>query len=115
MFLIEKAVEEQATQMDSVYHGEHLEAVVIGGKGGMGSWIARFLNGQGHHVSVVDPEGAASPFAEVTMRSPEVESADLVVVAVPMDATAEVLHEIALPGPGEWSRKCAVSRRISNQ
>ena len=54
-FLIEKAVEEQATLRDVVYAGDALDTVVIGGKGGMGRWIGRFLAGQGHRVRVVDP------------------------------------------------------------
>ncbi len=38
-FLIEKAVEEQATLRDAVYSGDALDTVVVGGKGGMGRWI----------------------------------------------------------------------------
>ena len=39
LFLIAKAVEEQATLMDTDYRGDQLRTLVIGGKGGMGSWI----------------------------------------------------------------------------
>ncbi len=113
MFLIEKAVEEQATLMDSVYNGDHLETVVAGGRGGMGAWVARFLHGQGHRVSVLDPGSSECPFPEVESNSPEVESADLVVVAVPMDATAEVLLEISATRPrGVVAEMCSLKQHL---
>ncbi len=52
MLLIEKAVEEQATARDTAYRGDALDTLVVGGKGGMGRWIARFLLGQGHRVRI---------------------------------------------------------------
>lgn len=94
-FLIGKAVEEQAAHRDTVYQGNALRTLVVGGKGGMGSWIARFLRGQGHRVSVVDPDPSETEFVEVDALAPAAEQADLVVVAVPMSVCAEVLEELA--------------------
>jgi chorismate mutase/prephenate dehydrogenase len=93
-FLIEKAVEEQATQRDATFSGDSLDTVVIGGKGGMGRWIARFLAGQGHRVRVLDPAPDATPFEEVDDVA-SAESADVVMVAVPMSVCAPLLDELA--------------------
>jgi chorismate mutase/prephenate dehydrogenase len=94
-FLISKAVEEQAVQRDTVYQGNALRALVIGGKGGMGRWIARFLRGQGHRVTICDPGPAESDFAEVADLSAAAPESDLIVVAVPMSVCSEVLGNLA--------------------
>ncbi len=99
LFLIDKAVEEQATLMDSAYHGDQLRALVVGGKGGMGSWIAKFLGSQGHRVTVFDPAENATPFPEDRSLREGVGDVDLIIVAVPMGDTAEVLEEIAALKP----------------
>lgn len=89
-FLIEKAVEEQAVQQEVRWAGDALEVLVLGGKGGMGRWISRFLAGQGHRVRVFDPAPEASRFETVESLAAAAD-ADLVVLAVPMSACAEVL------------------------
>ena len=76
LFLIDKAVEEQATLLDSAYQGDQLQTLVVGGKGGMGSWMAAFLNGQGHRVSVFDPASGPCPFHEVSELTEAVRSAE---------------------------------------
>jgi chorismate mutase/prephenate dehydrogenase len=94
-FLIGKAVEEQAVHLDTRYQGDALQTLVVGGKGGMGRWIARFLQGQGHHVLIHDPAPDASELEEVPSLFPAAEAVDLIVVAVPMSACASVLEELA--------------------
>jgi len=94
VFLIQKAVEEQATLRDVQYTGDALDSLVIGGKGGMGRWIGRFLAGQGHRVRVLDPSPDESPFPEVDDLEAAKE-ADLIMVAVPMSACADLLQQIA--------------------
>jgi chorismate mutase/prephenate dehydrogenase len=99
LFLIERAVEEQAALMDSEYSGDQLRTLVVGGKGGMGSWIAKFLAGQGHRVSILDPAPSESPFREIEDLGQGAAEADLVVVAVPMGDMEDVLAEIAAVRP----------------
>jgi prephenate dehydrogenase/chorismate mutase len=94
-FLIRKAVEEQAVQRDTVYQGNALRALVIGGKGGMGRWIARLLRGQGHRVTIHDPDPAQTDFREVADLSAAAPQADLIIIAVPMSVCSEVLEELA--------------------
>lgn len=94
-YLIGKAVEEQAAHRDTVYQGNALRTLVIGGKGGMGRWIARLLRGQGHRVRVFDPDPSDSDFVEVGNLEKAAPETDLIVIAVPMTACAQVLKELA--------------------
>jgi chorismate mutase/prephenate dehydrogenase len=98
VFLIQKAVEEQATLRDVQYTGDVLDTLVVGGKGGMGRWIGRFLRGQGHTVQVFDPAPDGCPFPEVDTLDAATD-ADIVMVAVPMSSCAEVLEELAKVKP----------------
>jgi chorismate mutase/prephenate dehydrogenase len=93
-FLIGKAVEEQAAHRDTHYQGDALRAVVVGGKGGMGRWTARFLRGQGHRVIIHDPAPVNSEFDEVDRLEKAID-ADLFIIAVPMSACGGVLEELA--------------------
>jgi chorismate mutase/prephenate dehydrogenase len=112
-FLIEKAVEEQATLRDVLYAGDALDSVVVGGKGGMGRWIARFLHGQGHRVRIHDPAPGESPFPEVESLE-AARQADLVMVAVPMSVCATVLHELAEIEPrGVIAEMCSFKSHLA--
>ena len=113
LFLIERAVEEQAALMDSDYQGDQLRVLVVGGKGGMGSWIARFLAGQGHRVSILDPAPSESPFLEIEDLGEGAAEADLVVAAVPMDEMEHVLEEIAAVQPqGVVAEMCSLKGHL---
>jgi chorismate mutase/prephenate dehydrogenase len=111
-FLIGKAVEEQAVHRDTHYQGDALRAVVVGGKGGMGRWTARFLRGQGHRVTIYDPAPSASEFTETDDLAAAVD-ADLIVIAVPMSACAEVLEELSALGvTGVVAEMCSLKGHL---
>jgi len=111
-FLIEKAVEEQATLRDAVYSGDALDTVVVGGKGGMGRWIGRFLAGQGHRVRVVDPSSDETPFEEIGSLA-EVVDADVIMVAVPMTVCPGILDELgALQPRGVVAEMCSLKTHL---
>jgi chorismate mutase/prephenate dehydrogenase len=113
LFLIQKAVEEQATLRDVQYAGDALDTLVIGGKGGMGRWIARFLAGQGHRVRILDPAAATTPFPEVSGLA-AARDADLVMVAVPMSACTDVLLELADAAPrGVIAEMCSFKSHLT--
>lgn len=112
-FLISKAVEEQAVQRDTVYQGNALRALVVGGKGGMGRWIARFLRGQGHRVTIHDPDPAESDFPEVADLSAVAIEADLIVIAVPMSVCPQVLENLAQLGvKGVVAEMCSLKGHL---
>ena len=94
VFLIERSAEQQAAVLDTVYQGNHLRCLVIGGKGGMGSWTAAFLGNQGHEVVIYDPAPGDSPYQQVETLQ-DGSTAQLIVVAVPMTDCAMVLDELA--------------------
>jgi prephenate dehydrogenase/chorismate mutase len=112
-FLIDKAVEEQAMFMDTTYQGDFLDALVIGGKGGMGKWIAGFLRGQGHRVEIIDPSTGESPFREAESLEAGVEKADLIVLSVPMTVCPKVLEELAELRPkGVVAELCSLKSHL---
>lgn len=112
LFLIEKAVEEQATARDAAYRGGELSALVVGGKGGMGRWTVRFLLGQGHRVQVYDPSPGDSPADEVDSLA-HAADVDLILVAVPMSACADVLRELAATRPrGVIAEMCSLKGHL---
>ncbi len=111
-FLIEKAVEEQATLRDAVYSGDALDTVVVGGKGGMGRWIARFLAGQGHRVRVVDPAPGETPFEEMGSLADAID-ADLIMVAVPMTVCLGIMDELGGLRPrGVVAEMCSLKTHL---
>jgi chorismate mutase/prephenate dehydrogenase len=113
LFLIQKAVEEQATLRDVQYAGDALETLVIGGKGGMGRWIARFLAGQGHRVRILDPSAATTSFPEASGIA-AARDADLVMVAVPMSSCVDVLLELADVAPrGVIAEMCSLKSHLT--
>lgn len=74
--------------------------LVIGGCGHMGRWFVRYLGAQGFRVEIADPHGEGPPgvvrhhdWRAVTLDH------ELIVVAAPMPATAEILHALAAAPP----------------
>lgn len=76
-------------------HGHGQRALVIGGAGRMGRWLAAFLNGQGFDVIIADPaleSDGVSRFANWRDAPTDV---SVIVVAAPLRISAEVLGELA--------------------
>jgi chorismate mutase / prephenate dehydrogenase len=94
LFLIERSLETQAPILESAYAGNRLKALVVGGAGGMGRWLAGFLDGQGHEVQVYDVVDGESPWPRCADLGEGVLWADLVLVSVPMSACSSVLESI---------------------
>jgi chorismate mutase/prephenate dehydrogenase len=82
--------------------GEGRRALVIGGAGRMGAWFARFLHSQGYAVEVADPAPLPADLAALAHRTDWTEGPlthDLLVVAAPLRATADILHALAARRP----------------
>ncbi|HVL48044.1 MAG TPA: prephenate dehydrogenase/arogenate dehydrogenase family protein [Candidatus Thermoplasmatota archaeon] len=69
-------------------------ALVVGGRGAMGSWFCEFLDSKGMSVAVSDPRGAHANYAAVGDYRDAAGSFDVVVVAVPPAAAANVLDRL---------------------
>ncbi|MGN6106550.1 MAG: prephenate dehydrogenase/arogenate dehydrogenase family protein [Kofleriaceae bacterium] len=82
--------------------GSGRRVLVIGGAGHMGRWFVRYLGAQGFTVEIADPSGDGPP-GVVHHRDWRAVPLDheLIVLAAPMPATAEILEQLAsAPPPG---------------
>jgi chorismate mutase/prephenate dehydrogenase len=88
------ATQEQA-RVAAQAHGSGKRALVIGGHGKMGGWFAEFLASQGFRVAIADPRGSSPGFDRVVDWQTDPLDFDLIVLATPLSATAELLQVLA--------------------
>jgi chorismate mutase/prephenate dehydrogenase len=79
--------------------GSGQRVLVIGGAGHMGRWFVRYLAAQGFAVEIADP--GDGPIGITNHRDWRATALDheLIVIAAPMPATAEILHAMAASPP----------------
>src|ERR1700690_735693 len=80
-------------------YGSGKRALIIGGRGKMGGWFADFLASQGFRVQVGDPAGALQGFDYIADWQSDSLDQDLIVLATPLGATAELLTVLAGRAP----------------
>lgn len=80
-------------------HGQGQRALVIGGLGRMGVWMSRYLDMVGYDVDVADTAAGDTPFNRVDNWEAVVNDYDLVVVAVPLRPSNDVLLRLAALQP----------------
>jgi chorismate mutase/prephenate dehydrogenase len=80
-------------------HGSGKRALVIGGRGKMGGWFADFLASQGFRVAIADPAGAVPQFDYVADWREDPLDQDVIVLATPLGATAQLLETLATRAP----------------
>lgn len=100
--LIHHSLENQEThKLTSSDHGSGQRALVIGGMGRMGGWTVRFLDAVGFEVDIADVSKAQGDFRRVDEWEPRAGDYDLIVVAVTLRPSNEILHRLAeLRPPG---------------
>ncbi len=76
-------------------HGQGQRALVIGGLGRMGVWMSRYLDMVGYSVDVADQATGSSPFGQVEDWQAVVNDYDLIVVAVPLRPSNDILMRLA--------------------
>src|SRR5512137_3073491 len=79
--------------------GSGRSALVIGGRGKMGRWMADFLASQGFRIVVSDPVGEVPGYEWRTDWSDGALEEDLIVVATPLRVSASILEELAARRP----------------
>jgi chorismate mutase / prephenate dehydrogenase len=79
--------------------GSGRRALVIGGAGKMGHWMADFLASQGFAVSIADPSGTVAGYECVADWSQTDLAHDLIVVATPLKIADGVLKALAARKP----------------
>lgn len=75
-------------------------ALVIGGSGRMGGWLLRFLGSQGFAVAIADPAPGPAGVPRLADWRRSALDEDLIVVAATLQASAEILAELAERKPG---------------
>ena len=76
-------------------HGQGQRALVIGGLGRMGVWMSRYLDMVGYSVDVADQATGETPFGRVDDWQAVVNDYDLIVVAVPLRPSNDILLRLA--------------------
>ncbi len=76
-------------------HGHGQRALVIGGLGRMGEWMSRYLDMVGYRVDVADQVDRYTPFGRVDDWQTVVNDYDLIVVAVPLRPSNDILLRLA--------------------
>jgi chorismate mutase/prephenate dehydrogenase len=76
-------------------HGHGQRALVIGGLGRMGVWMARYLDMVGYNVDVADRADGDTPFIRVDDWQNRVHDYQLIVVAVPLRPSNNILLRLA--------------------
>jgi chorismate mutase/prephenate dehydrogenase len=94
--LIHHSLSNQEThKLVSSGHGLGRRALVIGGLGRMGEWMARYLDMLGYGVDVADRVERETPFSRVGDWEALVHDYDLIVVAVPLRPSNDILLRLA--------------------
>jgi len=94
--LIHHSLGKQETyQLVQSDHGMGKQALVIGGLGRMGEWMARFLDMVRYHVDIADTVVRETAFDQVDDWESVIDDYDLVVVAVPLRPSNAILHRLA--------------------
>jgi chorismate mutase/prephenate dehydrogenase len=96
--LVEESCRLQEVEHYSAFAGEAESALIVGGAGRMGRWLARFLESQGHRVRVHDPAAdAGGPPVEPDLER-GLADASIVFVATPLERVAASIDEVTAAG-----------------
>jgi chorismate mutase/prephenate dehydrogenase len=79
--------------------GSGRSALVIGGRGKMGRWMADFLASQGFRIVIADPAGEVPGYEWRADWHDDPLDEELVVVAAPLKVSGQVLEELAARRP----------------
>ena len=90
---------QEKDRVNASNEGEGRTALLIGGAGGMGRWLARFLSSQGFVVEIADPAGPVPGFSHRSDWRTATLDHDLIAVAAPLRASAGILEELAARAP----------------
>ncbi len=112
--LIRYSLTRQEQEMVSAQgDGQGKTALVIGGAGRLGKWLADFIGSQGYSITIADPAadtyGAIRDWHEVTLDH------DLIIVAAPIKISGDILEEIArIKPPGLIIEVASIKEPVRN-
>lgn len=87
---------QEQERVSRVGHGRGKSALVIGAQGHMGKWFVRFLEAQEYHVHENDlTQSASKKASDESPAWPSIaQTCDLILIAVPLSDTSEVLRTL---------------------
>ena len=74
-------------------------ALIIGGAGKMGNWMAGFLASQDYQIEIADPVESELSFPQISDWTQSKLEHDIIVVSVPISGTSEILSSLAHRSP----------------
>jgi chorismate mutase/prephenate dehydrogenase len=86
---------QEAHKLVQSEHGHGQRALVIGGLGRMGAWMCRYLDMVGYNVDIADPSDKKTPYQRVDDWQGVVGDYELIVVAVPLRPSNDILLRLA--------------------
>ena len=98
--LIDEACRVQEHDRHAAYSGAAETILVVGGRGRMGRWFARFFDSQGHRVRIFDRVADDGEFPAASSLAAGLDGATLALVAVPLERVGESLAEVVATGFG---------------
>ena len=94
--LISASLEQQErSRVAAESSGEGQTALIIGGAGKMGGWMAEFLASQGYQIELADPVKSELSFPQIFDWSQSSLEHEIIVVAAPLKVTSDILSAIA--------------------
>lgn len=96
--LIAGACRLQEVESYSAYAGTAESILIVGGRGRMGRWFARFFASQGHRVRVHDRTPDDGEHADAPTLEAGLDGATLALIAVPLEAVGAALAAVAATG-----------------
>ncbi len=97
--LIEGSVRVQEEFRETSYEGARKRILIVGGRGKMGAWLARFFHGQGHAVTTFDPAGQLEGYPSAASLDGGIAAAEVIVLATPLESAASTLAEVVARRP----------------
>jgi chorismate mutase/prephenate dehydrogenase len=90
---------QERSRVSAQGRGSGRSALVIGGRGKMGRWMADFLASQGFRIVIADPAGEVAGYEWRADWQDDPLDEDLVVVAAPLKISGQILAALAARGP----------------
>ncbi len=91
----ESLTTQESLRVSAEARGSGQRALVIGGSGNMGDWLARFLSAQGFAVEVADPSPSPSGLRRWERWQEAGLDQDIIAVATPLRTAAKILSQLA--------------------
>tara|TARA_A100000164_G_C21832433_1_gene736015 strand:+ start:149 stop:1231 length:1083 start_codon:yes stop_codon:yes gene_type:complete len=98
LLILSSLEQQERSKVAADSDGEGKRALIIGGAGKMGSWMADFLSSQNFLIEVSDDKEGETIYSEIDWEKDKADH-DVIVVATPIETTKKVLIGLAKKKP----------------